>query len=212
MSLSGKSVSIPSLYALAKKLFFLLEVRPVLLRQKKTFFAQTYQPFMTKQTFRTGSKEKMKEPNNSDTNTNPVGRFMVAGGAVIIHAQTKKILVVQRARTLDWRANDWEITYGRIAQHEDLESGLRREVMEELGITQLEIQKVLRVWHVYRGSIAAENELIGVTYLCVTRTQEVRLSAEHQAFRWVTIDEALELVTTEGIRADLEVHQKSLSK
>lgn len=48
-----------------------------------------------------------------------------------------------------------------------------------------------------------ENELIGITYHCKTSQSEPVLSAEHQAYRWVTPKEALQLVTVEGIRRDI---------
>ena len=131
---------------------------------------------------------------------------MVAVGALIVHEKTDKILVVQRAGSQDWHPNEWEITYGRIDQHEDPESGLRREVLEEIGITDLAIQSVLRVWHMYRGPEIAENDLIGITFVCTTSTMEIRLSHEHRAQRWVSPQEALELISVEGIRKDIETY------
>lgn len=89
---------------------------------------------------------------------------MVAVGASIEHAETHKILVIQRTGSLDWQAGKWELLYGRIDQFEDAQTGLRREVSEETGITDLEIGQVLRVWHIFRGPEIAENELIGITF------------------------------------------------
>jgi len=129
---------------------------------------------------------------------------MVAAGALIEHLPTHTILLVQRTHTLDWRPGEWEITYGRIAQHEDLETGLRREVMEEVGITDLNVGQVIRTWHIYRGPVSVENDLIGVTFHCTTNTQTARISDEHEQYKWVTIEEALQLVKSEGILEDLK--------
>ncbi|MEP7167188.1 MAG: NUDIX domain-containing protein [Candidatus Woesebacteria bacterium] len=148
--------------------------------------------------------EKISQPNNTHTEKNPVGRFMVAVGAVIVQKDTGKILITQRASSEDWHPNEWEITYGRIDQHEGTEKGLKREVSEENGIDDLAIKGVLRVWHIYRGPETAENELIGITYVCETTAQKVSISHEHQAYRWVTPEEALELISVEGIRKDIE--------
>lgn len=145
----------------------------------------------------------MNQPNNSHTSTNPVGRFMVAVGAIIQQSQTGKILLIQRAPELDWQPNQWEALYGRIDQSEGPEQGLRREVSEEVGITQLEINQVLTVWHMYRGLVAPENELIGITYAASTEQESIRLSDEHSQYRWVTPEEALEIVTIEGIKRDI---------
>lgn len=146
----------------------------------------------------------MKDPNNKSTAKNPVGRFMVAVGAIIELQNTGKILILKRSVNLDWHAGEWEIHYGRIAQFEGLENSLEREVQEETGIIDIEIVKPLTVWHIFRGSKKAENELIGITYHCRTKTEKVKLSNEHSEYRWVTPATALKLIKIEGIRKDVE--------
>jgi len=47
--------------------------------------------------------------NNQHTSENPVGRFMVASGAVIEMGTTGKILLIQRSSSLDWQPNEWEL-------------------------------------------------------------------------------------------------------
>ena len=47
----------------------------------------------------------MQEPNNHSTKGNPVGRFMVAVGAIIKLKGTNKILLLRRAKTQDWQPN-----------------------------------------------------------------------------------------------------------
>lgn len=146
----------------------------------------------------------IKQPNNQSTSTNPVGRFMVAVGALIQLEGTDKILIIQRAAEQDWRGGEWEIIYGRIDQFEDTTKGLYREVFEEVGLTAFEIHETLRVWHIFRGPETAENEVIGITFHCTTQQKDVKISAEHIGYRWVTPEEALELISTPGIREDLQ--------
>jgi len=143
------------------------------------------------------------QPNNQSTKQNPVGRFMVAVGAVIENQDTGKILLIQRSATLDWHKSEWEIDYGRLDQFEDPLVGLKREIFEEVGITDLRPQQIIRVWHMDRGPKTAENDLIGITYYCLTTQTQVVLSDEHQQYAWVNPAEALELVKIEGIREDL---------
>jgi 8-oxo-dGTP pyrophosphatase MutT (NUDIX family) len=145
----------------------------------------------------------MTSPNNHSTSENPVGRFMVAVGAVIEHPPTGTILLVQRSSQLDWHPDEWEITYGRLDQFEDALTGLKREVREELGITDLEIGRVLSTWHIFRGEKSAHNELIGITFHCTSLTQEAHISDEHQRYAWVSPVEALKLITIEGIARDV---------
>lgn len=136
---------------------------------------------------------------------------MVAVGGVIEHAQTGKILLVRRADSQDWHPGEWEISYGRIDQHEDPTDGLKREIGEETGIKDLQIGNVISVWHMYRGEKNAHNDLIDITFHCQTETAEITLSDEHSEYKWVEPKEALELVKIEGIRRDV-LHHLELSK
>jgi len=145
----------------------------------------------------------LSDPSNTSTPKNPIGRFMVAAGAVIELNSSGKILLVRRSDKLDFHPSEWEICYGRIDQFEGIETGLRREVFEELGIKDLKIIKVLRVWHMFRGSIKAENELIGITFYCKTKTPHIRLSEEHMEYQWFSPEEALEMIANEGIKEDI---------
>ncbi len=145
----------------------------------------------------------IKVVDNTNNEHNPVGRFMVAVGAVIVNPEGK-ILLIKRSSKLDWHPGEWEIMYGRIAQHEDPQAGLIREIGEELGIT-IKPGKPLTCWHIYRGhELTAQNELIGITFLVTTNQLEIQLSDEHEEYRWVTSTEALELIKVDGIKRDIK--------
>ncbi len=148
----------------------------------------------------------MSDPNNQSTLQNPVGRFMVAVGAVLENTLDETILIIKRAPTLDWRASHWEIGYGRIDQFESPEQGLARETFEELGVTYFSIRRVLTVWHLFRGSQKAENELVGITYYCTTNTKSIKLSDEHTDYAWVTPEEAVKKITEPGIIRDVTAY------
>ena len=146
-------------------------------------------------------------PNNKTTKDNPVGRFMVAVGAVIEFVNSGEILIIQRDKSLDWQPAEWEIIYGRLDQFETPEDGLQREAKEEIGLTDLVIGNVLSTWHIYRGDKSADNELIGITYACQTNTRDIKLSYEHSEYRWVKPEQALELIKVDGISRDIRLYQ-----
>lgn len=154
----------------------------------------------------------MQEPNNHSTKANPVGRFMVAVGAIIKLKGTEKILLIRRAKMQDWQPNEWEILYGRIDQFEDLPTGLRREAKEETSLTDLEIGPILTNWHIYRGSKTSHNEVIGLTFVCETAQSEVKLSFEHSEYQWIEPQKAVKLIKVDGIRKDVEKYLQTISK
>ena len=136
-----------------------------------------------------------------------IGRFMVGVGAAIEHAESGKVLVIKRAG--DHHKGAWEIVYGRLDQHEDFETGLRREVAEETGITDLEIVDHISVWHTYRGKQQmAELEVLGTTFACRTTTTEVTLSEEHSAYEWVAPEELKKYKTVDEIAREFGKYQE----
>lgn len=154
----------------------------------------------------------MKDPNNENTSKNPVGRFMVAVGAIVQLKGTNKILLIKRNENEDWQPGEWEIPYGRIDQFEDLSTGLRREVKEETGLTNLKIGNILTNWHIFRGQISAHNEVIGLTFVCETSHEKIKLSFEHCEYQWCEPEEAIKLISTEGIKRDVLAFIDQISK
>ena len=128
---------------------------------------------------------------------------MVAVGAIIEHNPSGKILLLKRSETADYLPGIWEDMGGRIKQFEEPEDALRREVKEETGL-EIEILKPLAVFHDYRGERTAENELLIITYWCKAKSDQVILSEEHTAYRWVSPEEALELAEHVGVRRDIQ--------
>lgn len=149
----------------------------------------------------------------NSNHTSDVGRFMVAVGAVLACSKTGHVLIIKRSNTLDFRPSEWEIPYGRIAQHETPEAGLKREFQEEIGYSSFEVQSLLRAWHMYRGEKIAENELIGMTFLCNCSSEtKITLSSEHSEYKWVSTQEALQLIVNDGIKQDIQAYIRRKSK
>jgi 8-oxo-dGTP diphosphatase len=128
---------------------------------------------------------------------------MVAVGAIIEHVPTGKILLMQRAATADYRPGMWEDLTGRMKQFEEPEDALRREVHEETGL-EIEVVKPIKIFHLYRGDRAPENELVGIVYWCTAQSDRVTLSHEHDDYRWLLPHEAIALADDPGIRDDIE--------
>lgn len=137
------------------------------------------------------------------TKEQKIGKYMIGVGCVIEHKLTGKILCLLRDK-VRYQKGEWELMYGRIDQYEELFEALRREVKEEIGLEKLEIRRLLRVWHFYRGDKKPETEIHGFTFHCKVDTQNIILSSEHSDYRWLDPKEALELIKVEGIREDVK--------
>jgi 8-oxo-dGTP pyrophosphatase MutT (NUDIX family) len=125
-------------------------------------------------------------------------------GALVQYKHEPLILAIRRAYDSDFNAGEWELVYGRKKQFEGLEEAIRREAREELGLVDLEIRKMLRLWHFYRGVVEASAEILGVTFLCRTSQRVFQLSSEHTEFRWVSPQDALTLIRVDGIQCDIK--------
>jgi 8-oxo-dGTP diphosphatase len=98
-----------------------------------------------------------------------------------------KVLVCRRTRPA-YLAGKWEFPGGKIEAGESPEACLVRELAEELGIEGVVGRQVARVVHHYEALslelIAFEVEWTG---------GELRLLAEHDAARWVEVEELADL-------------------
>lgn len=84
----------------------------------------------------------------------------------------------------------WELPGGRMEFGETSEETLRREILEETGLTVKPI-KLLDTWNLIRE----DYQIAGIIYLCQLEEGEVRLSDEHDAYRWIGTDmESLQLM------------------
>lgn len=79
--------------------------------------------------------------------------------------------------------NLWELPGGRMEFGETAEETLIREMKEETGLTVKPI-KVLDTWNSVRG----DHQITGIIYYCQAEEYEVKLSSEHDDYKWVAAD------------------------
>lgn len=106
-----------------------------------------------------------------------------------------KALIVNEGKFLVMHNNGvkedlWELPGGRMEYGETAEETLMREIAEETGVTVKPI-KLLDTWNL----VKKEYQITGIIYLCILDKGEVRLSDEHDAFKWINIEtESLDLM------------------
>ena len=101
----------------------------------------------------------------------------------------EKILLVRRSKTDIKRPGLWEMPAGGVDGGETPEQGAIRELKEE---TSLE-PKSIKLFETHE--IKTENDhKIFYCYLVEPTNTNVKLSFEHDAFQWVTKEEALKII------------------
>ena len=119
----------------------------------------------------------------------------VAVKAVIQNTDDSFLIVKEGVR--------WQAVGGRLEKGEKLEAGLRREVEEETGITNLEVGKVIHVDEWFAKPEGELKHIVALFFLCKVRSKDVKLSDEHQDFAWITPDD----LDKYGERIEKEIKQ-----
>lgn len=120
--------------------------------------------------------------------------------AVVRH-RLKYFLILRRSSANKTKVGEWEFTGGKSKPNEDTLEALRRECMDE---TNLEIS-VVRLWIGIESRKILDGDYEGYRYvshfhLVESDTSEVTLSAEHDDYAWVTIEEMLEYPLRDDVR------------
>ena len=122
------------------------------------------------------------------------GRFMAMVEMLVWHRTEGRYLLLLRSPTKDFAPGHWESGSGRLEQGEGFVQALRRESREELGL-KVRIECILGTTHFFRGEAVPENEMVGVSFSCsVDDATGLKLSDEHSEHRWVTAEEAADLL------------------
>lgn len=127
------------------------------------------------------------------------GLFNVAVEAIIQKGDL--VLIGQRSWNSDHAPGKWETITGRVEQGENLEAAVKREVKEETGL-EVEIVAPYDTFHFFRGESKVEH--LGISFWCKYKSGEVILdSAEQIDFKWLNLEQAIELVENPNIKESL---------
>lgn len=115
--------------------------------------------------------------------------------AVILNAEGK-FLAIHRSPTAPSKPNQWDLPGGALDFGEDPAVGIAREIKEETG---LEVTG-LAPFDVEAHINPADKFWITICYKCEPLSQTVKLSFEHDDFRWITEQDFFQLEASQKIR------------
>jgi 8-oxo-dGTP diphosphatase len=112
------------------------------------------------------------------------------GSNAIVFNSKDEILMLKRSSTDEAFPGGWEIPGGGVDYGETPQESLKREVMEECGLS-VKILKLLAVHDFYLGEI----QVFEITFLSkVTDDKyEVKLSSEHTDYKWISFKDTSSL-------------------
>ena len=116
----------------------------------------------------------------TNTRMNPMAGKRLAAGCVVEH--DGKYLIVRRSPKEDTMVGIWEFPGGKVEKGEAVYQTAKTEVLEETGL------KVKINLHL--GQHITDDKVM-TAFLATSDTPNVTLSHEHDAYKWVTLDEAL---------------------
>lgn len=121
---------------------------------------------------------------------------LIGQKAILLNGEGK-LLILQRSER-SGQGGKWSLPGGALENREDPTEGVEREIFEE---TQLKVQDI-RPFSLFSYTNERDEFVVIIGYTCLSKNQAVQLNWEHDAFKWVTKEEAL--------RADLTEHAKLL--
>lgn len=119
---------------------------------------------------------------------------------VAVHALIRKgdkCLLTRRSKNDDYRPGYWDVPGGTIEFGEDIIKALKRELKEEIGIN-VKIGKPIFVYNYLSGEYRHQFMIV---YRCDFLSGDIKLSKDHDEYRWVSVEEMGKLKLIKFLRA-----------
>ncbi|MCX8194049.1 MAG: NUDIX domain-containing protein [Candidatus Pacearchaeota archaeon] len=118
-------------------------------------------------------------------------------GAVVFRREDKKILyLILYKKASDHYKEAWDFPKGNIDKGEKEQEAAAREIREEAGIKEVVFipgfKETIKLFYRKDGKLIFKTIIFLLTE---TKQREIKLSSEHDNYRWAPFDEALNLLT-----------------
>lgn len=135
----------------------------------------------------------------------PVHALKLMGVKVIIINDLDQILMLQRSDKTS-RAHGWDFAGGGVDKGEDPARAAVREVQEETGLI-ISTPRLLSAFHGYTD----DKEYVLLGYSAHVQTADVRISWEHESYRWMNLDEVGHIELPDAHRSTLNAYMTDIS-
>ena len=129
-------------------------------------------------------------PPNDSNEPAQTNHFPISTVGALIFDSSERVLMIQ---THKW-SNKWGIPGGKIQYGEEAEAALRREILEETNLSITDIRFVMVHDAVFPEEFYRKEHFLLLNYTCLSVPPlDTKLNHEAQTFRWLSLNEALEL-------------------
>jgi 8-oxo-dGTP pyrophosphatase MutT (NUDIX family) len=130
-----------------------------------------------------------------------------AGIVLFRKEKSKKLFLL-----LHYPSGHWDFVKGKMEEGESTHQTAIRETKEETGITDITFLENFEEWIEY--NFQYQGELVNkkvVFFLAETKTEEVKISHEHQNYAWMDYNTSMEKTTFDNAKTVLKKAQTLLS-
>lgn len=110
----------------------------------------------------------------------------------VIDSKSSKCLLLRRSANNKIYPGIWQMITGTVEKNETTKEAVSRELYEETGLIPLKIYSIHRINTFYLA--LSDIICLSPVFFCYADNPDVRLSLEHDEFRWLDLDEALKLI------------------
>ena len=132
------------------------------------------------------------------------------GVIISLYNSKGQILLAKRAPFKTHAANVWENISGGVEAKEQPIEALDREMCEELGESVK--YRVEDIYNTFQTILQNDRNIIGICFLCEYLGGEINLNEEHTEYKWVSLDEAIQLTDTLGLKEEFKLLKEKYPK
>lgn len=122
--------------------------------------------------------------------------------SIVVINEEGKLLALKRSADRKWYPGKWDIVSGKIRDDETPEECFRREIFEELGISEFRYVKKIQMPYTYEED---GGEWLVHSFLCKIDHSDIKLNEEHSEYKWVGLPEFLSLDYAKPLLVELGV-------